>query len=301
MQPIMLDFLFGATCDKCNRPTMLQSISFRDYFFGEGIECRFCEEKINLYRMYVNTIKENFMLNDAYKCIGAKQNVFTIELTPEEIFNLDFTDYGIPVDAEILQVNYFPQGGALFPNEFHGNTPQFKKYYQNKINLYPAKMNLEKKQEVENTKVSVSVTWIHTHADNHAFSNLITTFENYVRGYYKRSIIPANVVVEERLEKYMMKKLMQSVSKNRINRFLMNGATYSHQINVLLPTILNYENKEMLSDQIRGKLNELRKLRNQIAHEGRSSSELTKSRCAELICASLFGYVFINILLEDLD
>ncbi|MGI9066562.1 MAG: hypothetical protein ACR2HX_09170, partial [Pyrinomonadaceae bacterium] len=58
------------------------------------------------------------------------------------------------------------------------------------------------------------------------------------------------------------------VSKKRSARFLEEAATYSYQLNVLLPVFAALREVPQLSEEIRGFLNTLRTYRNDIAHRG---------------------------------
>lgn len=282
-------------CTSCGQ-RLLQKTSFKEFFLSDMNDinvCNNCTNKLNLYEIFKNTIQGNFMFNDAYMVLGAQRTIFSINLTPNELYELEFSRFNIPEEAKILQINYTPQGGNLFPNEVHGNITQSKRYYGDKVVLYP---RLFRGDNPEETEVFVSVIWINIKGEDHAFDNLLQAFENYVLGEYEEAIIPANVAVEEPLNRYIAKNMFDITSKTRGKRFLQDAATYSHQLNVILPLILKINDRNMLSDQIRGKLNELRKYRNKIVHEGNLNFELSKNKCAELICASYFGYSFVHIL-----
>ena len=69
-------------------------------------------------------------------------------------------------------------------------------------------------------------------------------------------------------------------------------ATYSHQLNVLLPVVAALGKVPPLLDSIRGVLNRLNKLRNYQAHRALSPSPLTKHDAAELLTAALLGVAY---------
>lgn len=289
----------GMKCDKCNQIGIWGEIDFEKYFKKLPIYCSNCNQKLNLLNVFKNTIDENFMLFDAFHCIGAKTNTFKIKLKADEMFNLSFSKHGkIPDEATILNVNYTPEG-SLFPIEFHGNIPMQMKYHNNEIPLYPA--NLGKKSS-KNNIVNVSVTWISKTGE--IFDNLITAFQYYYSEEYEKIIIPANVAVEYPLGIYLTEKIKSNnIGNKRIKDFLQNGATYSHQLNVLLPLVINYSDTEypMMNDDIRGILNRLRSYRNKMAHEGSLNDELTRAECAELLTAVLFAFLYLELLINEVE
>ncbi len=51
-----------------------------------------------------------------------------------------------------------------------------------------------------------------------------------------------------------------------------------------------------MTDALRGRLNRLRDLRNQVAHNGVTKKPLVPHEAAEMICAALFGFQYLKIL-----
>ncbi len=106
----------------------------------------------------------------------------------------------------------------------------------------------------------------------------------------------ANVAIEARLARLLTSFLEQFVGKERTNRFLEQGATYSYQLNVLLPVFSSLRGVKPLPDLIRGHLNELRAYRNDISHKGVPSKKLDQNNMANCICAALFGFHYLNLI-----
>ena len=55
-----------------------------------------------------------------------------------------------------------------------------------------------------------------------------------------------------------------------------------------------------MSDNIRGLLNRLRKLRNKLVHEGIIEKQLEKNEVAEMMTAALFGFRYLELLEPEL-
>ena len=209
---------------------------------------------------------------------------------------MNFSDYGIPTDAKILYINYTTHEIDAFPVELHGNTST-RHVIRNKITLYPVYNSQENAPDKIN--VSVYITWV-LHDENDAFQNLVMALESYANNQFESSVIPANVSVEATLNRLLNNYLSSIIGKKRSEEFLENAATYSYQLNVILPLILHNTSLPKFSDEIRGKLNRLNKLRNQIAHNGVLDEETNKEEMAELLTAAIFGFRYLNFLNDKL-
>ena len=150
------------------------------------------------------------------------------------------------------------------------------------------------KSEINQAKVSIIVTWVETSPDDAAWNNLVAAFAFYVHGDYEYSLVPTNVVVESRLFRFLARHLGAHIAEKRVKAFLENDATYGHQLNILLPFIVQQLRAKDMPDELRGRLNRLRDLRNQVAHVGRCDRELSKDHCAELITGALFGFRYLG-------
>ena len=145
-------------------------------------------------------------------------------------------------------------------------------------------------------RANVFVTWVQTSPDDAAWTNLVTAFSYYVGANYEASLIPANVAVEAKLFQFLERNLERVASNETVEEFLTMHATYSHQLNVLLPLVVNHLGAIPLNRELRGKLNRLNRLRNDVAHRGRCSPALSKDECAELVTASLIGFRYLSYL-----
>jgi hypothetical protein len=280
-------------CRSCSDFTVIQSIYIEKYFKKESISCTKCNSEMDWWVTIQNAIRENFMLNQAFQTLGAETNLFNIHLEPNTRTRIKLSENGIPANARVLYINYTPQGGGLFPIEIHGNVPH-RRITSDEIWIYP--MPGLGDHSGSTTKVSVMITWIEHSSDENSLVNLTDAFESYSTGQYQDSIVPANVAVESALSKLLSTYISGIVSKENTEDFLVNAATYSSQLNVVLPLIVKHKELPILPDNIRGLLNKLRGLRNQIAHKGNTKNELTKTDTADVLCAALFGLKYILLI-----
>ena len=280
-------------CSECKAASFtVDSINLRKYFFSEPIVCSNCKSKLNWWNLLLQHTELRFPFY-LFGMVGALDTLMVVRMKPNEVFELDLSEVQIPTDAHVLQINYTPNGEGLFPVEVHGNSP-IRHFTPHKIHLFGRPFG----KPAESTPVAISVCWVQTTFTEESWQNLVHAFEAYSIDRFPSAIIPANVAVESRLTRVLQEYFTKFAAKDRVDDFLETRATYSYQLNVLLPVLTHWVNFPQLPDHIRGQLNRLRDLRNDIAHKGKLDSELDKSSCANLVCAAAFGFGYVE-LLED--
>jgi len=277
-------------CPNCKAFSIsITSKNLLNYFLGAEIKCLKCETKLDWWELLIRHFDSNFSHN-LYGIIGGLRTIVRINMKPNEIYKLDLNKCEIPSNAKVLEINYTPLGKGLFPQEMHGNIP-YRHFIPHKIYLYGRPLG-EFSDEIQ---VEVSIIWIKVDDENQLWSNLVEAVEAFLINKYPSCIIPANVAVEAKLNKLLDDYLSRYASNKRVTDFLTSGATYSHQLNVLLPLVANFEKFPILPEHIRGELNILRDYRNNIAHKGVTVKPLNKTITGKLLCAATFalGYLFL--------
>lgn len=282
-----------ARCTSCGSQIPIYVQYIPEYFSGKAISCPSCSKKLDWWKVTLREIHDNFMLNQAFMQIGANSKIFKLELRPNKRTIYKLSEYGIPDTAKVLYVNYTPYsegGNGFFPIEMTGNIPT-RKFPRNEVVLWPVPLG---DGTAEHSEVSVYVTWIDHSSLDEAWINLVNAFELYASEQYDSFIVPANVAVESSLSILLTKYLENYAGKDRVKTFLEDGATYSHQLNVVLPLIVQLNKIHELPNHIRGLLNQLRSFRNQMAHSGKPDIALTKESASEVLCSALFGLRYIQ-------
>lgn len=280
------------SCPKCGMAFPLDHEITQSYFKGDKPNCANCGEVFDWWELILRHIREDGIFLNALAPVGARSTVLEITLRPTEFAELKMEDHGIPTDARILQIGYTPQGeGGLFPAEFFGNVPP-RHLVPHTIRLYPVPIGKGSHTE---TRVAVMISWVpHTRGD-YAWQNLVDAFEAFVAERYETMVIPANVAVESTLGQILSAFLEKSASRDRVKSFLEEGATYGHQLNVILPNMIRIFSLPPLPDHIRGLLNRLRELRNEVAHRGFLEKPPGREEAAQCLCAALFGFHYVNL------
>lgn len=278
-------------CPECGQPIQVEDTQVTGYFNGKSVSCPSGHKVTDWWKVACSEIENNFMLNQAFAFIGARTLLFRLHLQPATRVSYRFSDYGIPTDARILYVNYTPQGGGLFPMEMHGNIST-QKFLSDEVTVFPVPLRAD--VPIGNTEVSVMVSWVPKMLNDDSWLSLTDSFEYYANNQYASMIVPANVAVESAMSRLLTAYLQKYVGKNRAEEFLENAATYGHQLNVILPLVTAQNAFPSLPDHVRGMLNKLRSLRNQLAHTGVLENPLNKRQAAELLCSALFGLHYVR-------
>lgn len=278
-----------ALCPHCHEAIDVSAARTQTALKVAQIKCERCNQFLDWWNVIIHNLRKNFMMSWALSPVGARITSGLFFLEPDTLYTFDLTALDIPANAKILRISYTPQGGSLFPVEIHGNT-SYPKIVSPKIHIWPRPI----KHPPERTEVAVSVVWVDHSEDDYSWKNLVEAFEYFSLKDYAKCVIPANVAVESRLNHLMFSHYTKTASEDQVTDMLSRGASYSHQLNVLLPSVADEFNIPALPAQVRGYLNRLRKLRNQIAHKGKLEKNLDLGSAADLVCAALFGFAYLK-------
>ncbi|REG88567.1 hypothetical protein [Flavobacterium aquicola] len=288
--------IYQTPCPECKAISFpITNENLSNYFHGIVMKCPKCDTKLDWWSLLLRHFDWDFP-SYTYAIVGGYTTSLRIYMKAGEIFILDLEKIGIPKESKILQTSYTPNGEGLFPVELHGNTP-VRHYIPNIINLYGRQFG----EPEEETPVAVQINWAEKSAENEIWENIISAVEAFTAKNYNACVIPSNVSVESTLNNLMTKYFSPFAPKDKVEDFLSNGATYSYQLNILLPLVAHNSDFPKMPDNIRGSLNRLRGLRNSLAHRGKTAKQIDKKTISELICSSAFGLSYLNLLQERID
>jgi hypothetical protein len=280
-------------CPSCNVSVLYHRLLIDLQFKKGTVPCPKCATVLTPWQIALHSIKENFMGTHFY-FVGAQRTIFQTKLFLNSETRFDLYAEGLPQDAIILDIHLSPQGG-MFCTEMTGNTRR-QRNRGGKLQLFGFHTYTIKDKGSDECTLAICVTWVPSSPDDIAWSNLVSAFDAYTDEDFEKSIIPANVAVEAKLYRFLERAFDGIASKDRTRDFLESAATYSYQLNILLPLFSRIGKFPELDPIIRGLLNNLRDTRNSIAHRGKSDPPLTKDRTAELLTAALFGFRYIDCL-----
>lgn len=278
------------TCPLCGKHFVLinREMAITLYVRNIPIRCPSCHERLDLWSLLIEYINTDFFPHQVLRLVGSSESLFKISMKPNIPYEICFTDHGVPVDAEILYINLTPGTDkgvytALMRNQ----------YFPQKAPRRVGLLVCADADSASESEIHVAVSWIHPTPDASSWQALADAFESFHLGDYQGSIIPANVAVESMVRRLVSRVISQFSSRERVDSFLDNAATYSHQLNILLPVIAGLHKAEQLPTHIRGSLNRLRNIRNSVGH-GRSATEkLDKKSMSQFLCAALFAFHYV--------
>ncbi|MGB6054744.1 MAG: hypothetical protein WBG17_05835 [Burkholderiaceae bacterium] len=285
-------FALGLKCTKCHCPIVnLDDQQFLWYLKGKGLLCFQCKTELNLFKIIADCIEENFFLNDVFAFVGAKKAIFDIKLDPGQPTVLTFEEYGIPKGSRILHINYTPQGLALFPLEFHGNSP-YRGVPRDSVVLYPARF--VGKTETS-TQVNVMITWVESGSlEDVSLKSLVDAFEEYSRGELGTCIVPANTAVEFDVMRYTETALEEVSSRNNIKEFFKSGISFVPTLKVIIPLLARLKGFPTMPEELFTSLVQLAVLRNQIAHTGKTKTPLLKKQVVICLTGVVLGKWYVK-------
>jgi len=270
-------------CPQCNRVAANGHDVFVKYFEGHALVCG-CGHEFDWWDTLLEQVTEHFMLRGAFEAIGASTSVFEIEVKADANVELDFRKFGVPDGARILWLNYTGYGEGPSPIEFHGNTPHQRPYDLRRF-IYGARWG----RLPAVGRVGVAATWIKTDEDEAAISQLVTAAVSYSDADYRSMVLAANIAAETSITRAVAAAVARYANKDTTRAFLADAATYSYQLKVLLPMIADLFRSPQLPEHIRQRLDALRRLRNEIAHEGKAKRPISQADAGNGLTAAIFG------------
>jgi len=240
----------------------------------------------------LRALRNSYMPSMTLASIGAVQTSIPILLQPDNYHAIFLAQHGVPEDARIVHIDFSQSTGGLSPIRILRPASSLPPDYPRYIEVY----SLPIAHDPEETHATIWVTWIDQQINSSYRQYLVDAFEFFTEGRYEKAIIPANVAVEFTLNRVMSSFLSKSASKQDVDQFLQDSATYGHQLNILLPTIASLIAIPKIPSQIRGGLNRLRKLRNDFAHRGNSDKPVSKEDITLCLCSAWFGYHYLELI-----
>lgn len=274
-------------CPGCDAKNLLLSDELQTYLWDKAVPCVYCGVGIDLFTVLRDYLALQAQPEIAMAIVGAHVPFFKIPLVAGKSVTVDFTDYGVPADADILAVfsgkrqisdirTVAPH--IILPDRFPIDPPRH-------LSLTGYAVN-----DGVSDELSMAVVWM-PHGEHTPQRQLVNAMSAFVSERYMDSIIPANTSVEAAIAPIVREGLARYAGRDRVNG-LLDVAGYSHQLNVLLPVVAAVTRVPPLHDSVRGLLNRLNKLRNDRAHGAAVQSPLTKQEAAELLTAALLGVAY---------
>lgn len=280
---------WAGACNVCNRVLPSLETIVPGFFDNNFVSCSNCGVEVDLWQT-ARTVARNG-LNGLWglPSLGAKNTFFTFSLAPGETKEIDLANFAVSEDAVILSVIYTPNGSGCFPVEIHGNDAR-RRASSRKFQVFGRPF----KEPGSTIPIATSVCWTDQRGDPDAWIMLADALHAAASEQYSRVLVPAHSAFEIGLNHLLKDIFSRQAPKDDVKRFMTDNLTASGALNVLLPYLCTSEKVPLLREEIRGQLNRLRKLRNEVVHEGVRETDLDKAEVRELLCAAVFGFEYIR-------
>ena len=277
-------------CPECKRQFHFTADLIDAYFSQKNIVCPACSHKDSPWMVALKMIRGPMPWGLFYP-LGATTTVYFTKLFLNTVTRINLHDHGLPKDAVILDLTYTPS--KMFCIEMSSNSRR-QRPSGARLQLFGFQTYTVQDKSVSEGEVNIAVTWVRSSEADFSWNNLVAAFDGYASPDFKTAIVPANVSIENRLFNLISSEFGSVCTGDRLKEFLERAATYSHQLNVLLPYVANKHAFHQMDTDLRGCLNRLRNLRNDLAHRGHLDNTVTKESCAELLVASVFAFRYLD-------
>jgi len=266
------------------------------YVAGHRLPCPRCKKPLHWWKAIVEGIERHFQFGQVMAMAGCRTLHFELDVPPGQTVEVNLADRGVPENAEIVHMNLTGRGG-VWPLMVHGNDA-IREPLGVKFWLYGRP--LKAPAEGSGHDVGIMATWFVRRPDDTVVRHLVDAARHYQADRFDAVVVPANVAAEASLTPVLTHFFERYAGKDEVREMLGRGATYSHQLNVLMNVAADVLGVSRLDGHIRGLLNRLRKLRNNIAHEGRCKGQ-SRTEAAEHLAAAFFLVSYVKVLGDHLS
>ena len=288
---------FAATCPKCHYvyPPIWEAAPA--YFSRGFVECSECNTKSDLWQTALERMKgmPTFVPRWILMQLGATETSFTRTITANSYQAISLDTVGVPTDATVLHISYSPQGRAgeapVFPLHWHGNSPQRK--FGNVLPLIGQPAQMGDGTVGKECPVRISVLWVHQDKED-GWAYIVDALDALALQDNARVIVPAQSAVEVTLMPVIRELLERNSSKDYVKGFMGDKLTFGNVINVLLPFMCAQADIPTMTEDIRGAMSKLRKLRNDLVHDGKRRASITTGEAIEALAAAVFAFEYVK-------
>ena len=306
-QPVYSGLFIGCSHDGCIRQSLYRGAQLAELALRQSPTCPHCKRQFEVFNSYIEDyskfqfIDEDrespFELMHAYRSIGARETRFSFEIEALQTLILDLSGAGVHSDSEILNLFFQPKGDSFFvdPKE-QPILLDLPKNRGPRIQVYgiptdPALL-LEGTTPVTQ-EIEVIAHWIPKVALQN--TNHIHLAMKSLRAFdTQSSIIYANVSVESSLRS-LFDNVFEYLSNKKKKDLLDKHCTYGVQLNFLLDFLVRSMRIGQMPEGLIKQLQDLKKMRDQIAHTGFTKSKVPgRKKAAELMYSALFAVHFFS-------
>lgn len=270
---------------------------YRRSFDSSGAHCVICGRQIDL----IICVKEALTSLDGHKNflynsdpLGLPKIIIKVEMQPNQVMQIDLTNYGVPAEAKILYMNLTPQGkGGLWPYQLFQDRVAGESINHHLV-LYP---NSPSKTGTT-TKLGIFVVWIDDSFVAPSFVHLVDSFIHYTHNEFAKSVRSAQLAIEEPFKVLALRTVINKSVFKKTGERLLNNIQHYKIIESIFNCIADDLGLPTIPNPIRLGLVELSKARNLAAHK--TTAAVSEETARDGLVAALFGLHFILYFNEHL-
>lgn len=260
-------------------------------FFESGeVRCNNCGNSIDLWEAGKKAAALSMGAQMTVACVGATQTFFEFDLRVGEHKELDFATVGVPDGAMILGLAFTPHG-RCFPLIWHGNNALVR-FFGLKFVVCGIPMEMGG----DEGSVTGLVTWVERGERAESLLYLTDAMEALSSRRFRHVILPAHIAFELEIMSLLRMVLERHASKDRVRDFVGGELRLADAVNVVVPLICGMGQIPEMPPGLRNALNHLRRLRNELVHEGLSDDFVTETLAGEMLFAAVFGIEYVRFM-----
>lgn len=265
---------------------------------GSPPACARCSETIDVWKLLTASMIVGEQAVAFGVPLGLRHTVSLYRVPVSGVKELDLVQCGVPATARIFRVVHdcssLQPGKIVDIDALDSAQPPRLRYRI--LGLW-----VSADSAPEDIQGQTAILWAPRDVDDSARLELFAALEAFSNGRLRDSIVPASVAVEAPLGRVLDDYFAWvNVGKERREAFLQDAATFSHQLNVLAPAVARHLAAPALPETVRGQLNRLRSLRNDVAHSG-VTKELEPTDLGTCLAAAVVGFRYARLLGEFLS
>jgi hypothetical protein len=279
-------------CAKCGLLLDDDRQMHRETFDGKVVTCRQCGNAIvlwNVARKLIDRVSAHFGTH--YLLAGCTQSVGTVIPTPNELMLVDLE--ALVGNGSLLQVDYLCLGEVpviALPWPVAELLPKRPVRSANFFAYCPVDT------DIGNTKIQISCWYAQEELRARTSTRLmIDAFRDYRAEQFDRMVVAANTCMETLCNAFLREVLDSTgIGGDGIRRFLTDGATYGHQLSVVLPMVTRLSGRAIPEERVMSGLRKLNKLRNKVVHEGKVLGTEESDMLGETLTAAYCGFKYFT-------
>lgn len=288
-------------CPMCGRMLPKTNVSM-DYFRGNLFHCPKCEGGVDWFSAIRKALKAGGDVPTLiFGLIGAEFGVIVEEYELGRPAVVKLRPSLVPLGAEILDLRHGSEDEAneVAVSEIRPLGVSWDGF-ADEIGIIPVRQDGSGRGGKE--RLIFLVAWMQPGERSLVWHQLMDACREFSLGRLDKVVVPANVAMEISSGQFLELFFEEGVvPRKKADDFLQNAATYSHQLNILIPLFAKQRGLPILSSEIRGKLNELRSYRNDLAHRGHTKQRLTREMAADFIAAAILGHHYLRLAGAELE